>query len=74
MKCPNCGKEMEDGFMSITGYGIRGDMPVAKWHLEKTRFATGGSSLRLSGTLRGILWLEGARCRPCRTLVLSYFQ
>lgn len=74
MQCPKCGKEMEDGFMSIAGYSIKGDMPVARWHLEKSRFASGGESLKLSGTYRGVLWLSGARCRACKTMVLSYFQ
>ena len=75
MKCPNCGKEMEEGFMGINAFGALGGIAYAespKWYSKKSTFGTGGESLQLSAGLARIFWLEGSRCAPCRAMLLSY--
>ncbi len=46
---------MEDGFMGITGHGALGAISEAKWIMEKSTFVTGGESLNLGGSLRGMI-------------------
>jgi hypothetical protein len=55
IRCPNCGGYVEDGFMGITGHGALGAISEAKWIMEKSTFVTGGESLNLGGSLRGMI-------------------
>lgn len=74
-KCPQCGRQMQEGYMGINAYGPIGGILYAespKWYAEKSLLGTGGESLNLSAGLERIFYLRGYRCPDCRQMLLSY--
>jgi hypothetical protein len=43
----------------------------SKWFLERTKLAFGGEEVAQPNTF-GMVYIEGFRCRDCKTLVLKY--
>ena len=64
--CPNCGKEMERGFL-----GTERIFSDVSWFKEKTMFGTGGESLDIKDKM-GMIYIVGYRCPSCKTLQLKY--
>ena len=63
MKCPNCGKQMEKGYI-IT--------PAVRWSKEKhTQFAF-GQELVIPWQIQAIPNVEAYRCSPCRLILFHY--
>ena len=66
MNCPNCGKEMEKGFVRAESFIAGG-----KWMNEKTNKTLGLESLAKPDAL-GFCFIEGHRCWDCHFVVLKY--
>ena len=64
--CPVCGKPMEPGFL-----GTERVFSDVGWFKEKSVFGTGGESLSLKDRL-SMIYVEGFRCKDCKTLLLKY--
>jgi hypothetical protein len=65
MKCPHCGKEMEQGTLRSESF-----IDGAKW-LPLAEGRRGKQAI--AGTdLLGYVKISGFRCAECRTLVLDY--
>jgi Domain of unknown function (DUF6487) len=64
--CPNCGMEMEPGFL-----GTERIFSDVSWFKEKTMFGTGGESLDIKDKM-GMIYIEGFRCPSCKRLLLKY--
>jgi len=66
MKCPKCGKEMENGFFGCE----TSELTRPSWFQKKTILALGGEPL---GKFHlAMSYFQGSRCQECRTLVLNY--
>jgi len=57
---------MEHGFL-----GMEKIFSDVGWFKVKTTFGTGGESLSLKDRL-SMIYIEGERCRECKTLLLRY--
>jgi hypothetical protein len=66
MNCPKCGKEMEHGFVRSESF-IGG----VKWMAEKSSKSLGLEGLAKPDAL-GFCFMEGFRCRDCRSIVIQY--
>jgi hypothetical protein len=64
--CPNCGMEMEPGFL-----GTERIFSDVSWFKERTMFGTGGESLSIKDKM-GMIYIDGYRCTSCKTLLLKY--
>lgn len=65
VNCPNCGKEMEHGFLRAESF-IGG----VKWMTEVSSKSLGLESLAKPNAM-GFCFLEGDRCKECRKIVLQ---
>ena len=63
--CPDCGKPMEKGFL-----GSESIFSEVRWFEEKNTFGTGGEGLGSRGRL--MTYLEGYRCKECKTLIMQH--
>ena len=63
--CPSCGKPTEEGFLVAESY-----VGGARWAPRRTKL--GGGELLVKPDRLGNVYLKGARCVACRTLVLQY--
>ena len=66
MRCPECGKPMEHGFLAAESF-IGG----VKWTTKKSRLGASGPALRKPDVL-GNVYLEGFHCSACKYLSLHY--
>jgi len=64
MECPNCGTEMEDGFVAISP----SELVIIKWCKERKLTTIGGE--RMFGVTGG--WIDGHRCVNCRIVAMDY--
>jgi len=64
MKCPRCGKDMEEGFVNAPGFGIVwGNRPLS--NLFKGEVIIGNSGLLLTN-------YHGFRCKDCGFILVQY--
>jgi hypothetical protein len=66
MKCPECGTEMEPGFLGVSSYYLN----RPSWFKKKARLGTGGEPL--AGSKTNLVYFAGFRCQKCRGLILKY--
>jgi hypothetical protein len=67
MKCPKCGEEMEEGFMSVPV-----GLSMARWNIERNKGNPYIGEVVAVPNLWGELDMAGGRCRTCRLLALPY--
>ncbi len=68
MKCPKCGKDMEEGFSVVEpeGWGV-----LVKWYgKEEERSVMGGEPI-YKGPSMGREWLDAFRCRDCNAVTVT---
>jgi hypothetical protein len=66
MKCPNCGKQMETGFLGMEMF-----LNGPKWFQEKSKLGTGGEKLKLKDKL-GMVYADAHRCKECKLMTIKY--
>ena len=65
-KCPNCGKNMEQGYV-----GSESLISGMKWFMKKKALGLGGE-LILKPDATGMVYVDAFRCKKCKTVVFSY--
>ncbi|NLT36892.1 MAG: hypothetical protein GXX95_01865 [Methanomassiliicoccus sp.] len=65
MNCPNCGKEMEHGFVRAESF-IGG----VKWMTEVSSKSLGLESIAKPNSL-GFCFMEGDRCKECHKILIQ---
>lgn len=69
MKCPNCSKEMESGYMFTPNAAFRSVRWSTEWARDMSQ--TKGEEIA-PPVLGGSIKISGFRCNECKLLVLSY--
>ena len=64
--CPRCGASTEVGVFGAESY-----LGGAKWYKERSTLALGGEKI-MAPSMNAMVWIDGARCRACRLLLLDY--
>ncbi len=71
MKCPQCDREMEHGYLSIPPSGLAFN---TEWLSEKQEFGFKANTPKRDtiapAGLWGIVQIEGYRCRECSLIIL----
>jgi predicted RNA-binding Zn-ribbon protein involved in translation (DUF1610 family) len=66
MVCPNCGKQMETGFL-----GMEKMFSDIAWFHERTILGMGGESLGLKDKM-GMVYADAYRCKYCGFVMIKY--
>jgi len=66
MVCPNCGKQMEAGFL-----GMERIFSDIAWFQERTVLGLGGESLGLKDKM-GMVYADAYRCKYCGFVMIKY--
>jgi len=64
--CPNCGNQMEAGFL-----GMEKLFFDIAWFKERTTLGFGGESLEMKDKM-GLVCTEAHRCRGCRLVLFKH--
>jgi Domain of unknown function (DUF6487) len=71
MKCPRCGKEMEEGFVSAYKHDPMN--PRLGWSKTKVHFAPNREELLNTEHMReGYVFTKAFRCHDCRLIQFEY--
>ena len=66
MKCPECGLDMESGFLGCES----NEFTKPSWFVKKSMLGTGGE--KLAGFHPSIHYFDGFRCKDCRIVTVRY--
>lgn len=66
MKCPNCGAQMEIGFL-----GMERIFSDISWFRQKTVLGLGGESLGMKDKM-GMVYADAYRCKNCGLVMIKY--
>jgi Domain of unknown function (DUF6487) len=64
MKCPECGKEMENGVVSSSGYLVWSEKPI--------RILLAGEEIPMDWGFFNPRHMQGSRCKACKLIVSQY--